>query len=51
MKAMESVRSGIRKEILKEMRKRLRILPDDLRNFLSFLSILRLLYPHQVTVS
>lgn len=49
MKAMESVRSGIRKEILKEMRK-LRILPDDLRNFLSFLSILRLLYPHQVIV-
>lgn len=44
---MESVRNGIRKESLKEVRKKLGILPDDLRNFLSFLSTLRLLHSHQ----
>lgn len=37
MKVMESITNGIRKEIHKEVRKKLRILPDDLKNFfLSF---------------
>lgn len=41
MKKVESVASRIRKEILKEARKQLGVLPDDLRNvFLSVLSTL-----------
>lgn len=47
MKVMASVVSGTSKEILKEVRKKFRILPDDLRNFLPFLSTLRFLHSHQ----